>query len=200
MRLFSKDFAHEQRLPLVCAFGTFESKRFHMRENLNPHLAWTDAPSGTASFALICDDIDCPDVDQAAWSGGPFPKSFGMRVFCHWLLVDIPSTMTEIARGEFSDGAYVRGKPGPHAKHGTRQGSNDYTDFFAANGGLFKGTYYGYDGPWPPEGAKPHRYVFDLYSLSVPVLDSLQGTFEKKDVLAAIEGKVLAKASLTGMF
>ncbi len=51
-------------------------------ENLSPPLAWSDAPSETQSFALLCDDPDAP-------SG----------VFHHWALYDIPADRTELAEG-----------------------------------------------------------------------------------------------------
>ena len=42
--------------------------RVAFAENISPHLAWSDAPEGTRSFALICHDFDCPssgeDVNQ----------------------------------------------------------------------------------------------------------------------------------------
>ena len=55
--------------------------------NVSPPLAWSGAPSGTKSFALIVDDPDAPD--PAA------PK----RVYVHWVLYDIPATVTELAEG-----------------------------------------------------------------------------------------------------
>jgi Raf kinase inhibitor-like YbhB/YbcL family protein len=42
-------------------------------ENLSPPLAWTGAPEGTQSFALIVDDPDAP-----------------RGTFTHWMLFDIP--------------------------------------------------------------------------------------------------------------
>ena len=45
-----------------------------------PPLAWTGAPSGTKSFALIVDDPDAPDPNA--------PK----RTYVHWVAYDIPPT------------------------------------------------------------------------------------------------------------
>ena len=56
--------------------------------NVSPPLAWSGAPTGTKSFALIVDDPDAPD--PAA------PK----RVYVHWVLYDIPATVAELAEGE----------------------------------------------------------------------------------------------------
>ena len=56
--------------------------------NVSPPLAWSGAPAGTKSFALIVDDPDAPD--PAA------PK----RVYVHWVLYDIPATVAELTEGE----------------------------------------------------------------------------------------------------
>lgn len=54
----------------------------------------------------------------------------------------------------------------------------------------------GYGGPCPPSGA--HRYYFRLYALDT-VLDLPAGA-SKKDLLSAVEGHVLAEASLMGLY
>jgi len=197
MRIYSGDFGDMERLPLSCTFGTFELGRFRFRENRNPHLAWTGVPKGTRSLALICDDLDAADVDQESWASGKLPRDVQARVLCHWVLVDLPATLRELGHGEMSDGAYAGGKKGPGARHGARQGLNDMTGFFS--GGLLEGQYFGYDGPCPPEGARPHRYVFELYALDVEVL-AVEGSFAKAHAAAAMEGHVLARATLTGLF
>jgi Raf kinase inhibitor-like YbhB/YbcL family protein len=56
-------------------------------DNTPPPLAWTGAPEGTRSFALIVDDPDAPDPKA--------PK----RTFVHWLLYDIPPTASGLAAG-----------------------------------------------------------------------------------------------------
>ena len=73
-------------------------------EDLSPPLAWTGAPAGTRSFALVVDDPDAPD--PAA------PKV----VWVHWVLYDLPAGTTSLA-------------PGTSAKSlppGTREGLNDW--------------------------------------------------------------------------
>ena len=53
--------------------------------------------------------------------------------FFHWVLVDVPPAMRGVTEGEFSRGFTARGKPGPAAPHGARQGINDYTGWFAGD-------------------------------------------------------------------
>ena len=95
------------------------------------------------------------------------PASLPRVDFFHWVLVDLPPDARPIERGEFSDGVTARGKPGPHAPRGARQGINDYTGWFAGDKDM-AGNYFGYDGPCPPwNDALPHHYVFTLYALDV---------------------------------
>jgi phosphatidylethanolamine-binding protein (PEBP) family uncharacterized protein len=62
------------------------------------------------------------------------------------------------------------------------------------------GDYYGYDGPCPPWNDEiPHRYVFTLFALDVEKLP-LAGRFGGKEARAAIQGHVLAQASITGRY
>jgi hypothetical protein len=58
------------------------------------------------------------------------------------------------------------------------------------------GAGQGYTGPCPPSGE--HRYIFTLYALDgVPDIEAAAG---KAELLAAIEGKVLAEAELIGLY
>ena len=52
--------------------------------NLAPPLAWSDAPEGTRSFALVMDDPDAPH-----------------GTFTHWLLYDISPKTTELGDQPF---------------------------------------------------------------------------------------------------
>ena len=119
--------------------------------------------------------------------------------FFHWVLVDLPADAAPIERGEFSDGVTARGKPGPQAPRGARQGINDYTGWFAGDKDM-AGNYFGYDGPCPPWNDElPHRYVFTLMALDVARL-GVAGVFTGPDVRNAVAGHVLAKASVTGRY
>jgi len=68
--------------------------------DLSPPLDWVDAPEGTKSFALICDDPDAP-----------------MGTFVHWLLYDIPADRTTLREGIPAD---------PVVKGIGAQGKNDF--------------------------------------------------------------------------
>jgi len=201
MKLSSSSFADNQRIPGNCAFAVpHPTDHITLSSNRNPQLSWSDAPAPTKSLVLICHDRDVPSKgDDVNQEGRSIPASLPRVNFYHWVLVDIPSSLNAIVAAEFSDGVSARGKTGPEAKHGARQGLNDYTGWFAADKDM-SGKYFGYDGPCPPWNDEIlHHYVFSLYALdcaSCPV----NGVFQAGDVLKAIEGHVLAKASLTGIY
>lgn len=201
MQLRSDDFADGQPLPTRLAAGKPDGNgQGTFSDDLNPHLAWTDVPPGTRSFVLICHDPDVPsrgdDVNQ---TDREVPADLPRVDFFHWVLVDLPATRTSIARGEFSQGFVPGGKPGPAAAHGTRQGLNDFTGWFAADAAM-AGSYFGYDGPFPPfNDAIVHHYVFTLYALSVERV-AVEGAFTGPQVRDAIAPYVLGRAELTGTY
>jgi Raf kinase inhibitor-like YbhB/YbcL family protein len=73
-------------------------------KDISPPLAWSDAPAGTKSFALIVDDPDAPD--PAA------PK----MTWVHWVLYNIPASAKELPEAV---------KP-TALPQGTREGMNDW--------------------------------------------------------------------------
>src|SRR5690625_141885 len=127
------------------------------------------------------------------------PADLPRTHFYHWVLVDLAADTREIPEGAYSDGITPRGKAGPLALDGTRQGLNDYTQWFAGDHDM-NGDYFGYDGPCPPwNDSIVHRYVFTVYALDVAEVD-VTGRFTGPDVLKAIDGHVLAQASITGLY
>lgn len=203
MKITSDTFPDGGMMPDECAFGLLgPDKQYVFGLNRNPHLAWSGLPKGTRSLALINDDLDVPvKLDSFNKEGSVVSKSLSRRTLCHWVLVDLPPDGPPIALGEFSEGVTVRGKPGPHAPRGTRQGINEYTEWFASHKDeKMMGNYFGYDGPCPPWNDEiPHRYVFTLYALDAPRLQ-LDGPFTKAQALQAMKGRVLAEASVTGLY
>lgn len=127
-------------------------------QDVSPPLSWSGFPPAVKAFAFVVDDPDAP--------GG---------VFTHWVLFNIPSTVTELPTGV---------KKQPSIEGLGLQGKNDFGDL-------------GYGGPCPPRG-RPHRYVFRLYALDAPL--NLKAGATKADVLKAVEGHTLGMAELTGTY
>lgn len=201
MRLTTTAFAELEAIPPEYAFGKIDPRtRSSLSENLNPDFAWNDVPVGTRSFVMLCHDPDVPSKpDDVNQEGRSVPANLPRVEFFHWVLIDLPTSMTKIACGEFSNGVTSRGKAGPQAARGARQGINDYSGWFATDKDM-SGDYFGYDGPCPPwNDSIPHRYVFTLYALNVARL-GLEGKFTGSDVRRAMQGKVLAQCSVTGRY
>lgn len=201
MKLTSTSWADGARIPARHAAGKPDpATTVTFSDNVSPQFAWSGVPAGTKSFALICHDPDVPsrgdDVNQP---GREVPAELPRVDFFHWVLVDLPPTLTGLAEGEFSRGFTPRGKPGPDSLHGARQGLNDYTGWFAANADM-SGSYHGYDGPFPPfNDALMHRYVFTLLALDLERLP-VEGSFTGAQAREAMRGHVLAEASFSGTY
>ncbi len=202
MQLISQSFQDGQAIPGEFAFAVPDrAAHVALSSNRNPHLAWRDVPSGTQSFVIVCHDPDVPSKgDDVNQEGREVPASLPRVDFFHWLLLDVPTTVTEIPAGAHSNSVTPRGKSGPVAPGEGRHGINDYTAWFAGDEQM-KGDYYGYDGPCPPwNDALVHRYIFTVYALAVPAL-AVNGPLDGANVRAALAtAPVLAKASLTGLY
>ena len=201
MKLTTTAFSELEAIPPEYAFGKIDPKsRVSLSENLNPDFAWNDVPVGTRSFVLLCHDPDVPSKgDDVNQEGRVIPANLPRVDFFHWVLIDLPTTMTKIACGEFSNGVTARGKAGPQAAHGARQGINDYTGWFAGNPEM-GGQYFGYDGPFPPfNDSLVHHYVFTLYALDIERVP-VEGAFTGAQLRAAIAGHVLDAATYSGTY
>lgn len=201
MHLRSDSFRPYDRLPAAFAFGEHDPENhFRFAGNRNPHLAWSGVPEGTRSFALICVDHDVPSVgDDVNQEGRTVPIDLPRAPFYHWVLIDLPAGLREIAEGSHADGVVAKGKSGGASPDGGLAGLNNYTDWFAGNADM-GGQYFGYDGPAPPwNDERVHGYRFQLFALDVPTL-GLSGAFTGPEVLEALQAHTLAKAEIIGLY
>ena len=162
MKLTSPAFARGAAIP---------AKYTGVGADVSPPLSWANAPVGTKSFALICDDPDAPS--RAA------PRPEGPWV--HWVVYNIPANTRELP-------AAVTRRAELALPVGARQGIND-----------FGSDNVGYRGPMPPKGTGPHRYFFKIYALDRH-LDLPARIATKKSLLAAMKGHILAEGELMGTF
>jgi len=200
MELRSESFPNDGPIPGEFAFCVpADEGHVAMAPNRNPHLAWSGAPEGTKSFALICHDPDAPSqADDANQEGKTIAHDLARVDFFHWVLVDIPPAVTSIAAGAHCDGVTARGKSPGRAPVGV-QGINDYTSWFEGDADM-AGDYAGYDGPCPPwNDERLHHYHFTIYALDVESV-GVDGSFSGQQAREAIEGHVLAKASWVGTY
>jgi Raf kinase inhibitor-like YbhB/YbcL family protein len=201
MKFTSESFADGGAMPAHCAFCIPDAaSHAKLGQNRNPQLAWSDLPKGTQSVVILCHDPDVPSKgDDVNKEGRTIPASLTRANFVHWVLIDMPASGSPIRDGEFSSGVTPKGKSGPIAARGTRQGLNDYTAWFQ-NDEKMAGDYFGYDGPCPPwNDSIPHHYVFALFALDQEKCP-VQRKFTAADVLKAMKGHVLGTAKLTGLY
>jgi Raf kinase inhibitor-like YbhB/YbcL family protein len=196
MRIRSNSFNDGGHIPPEFAMGAMEG----FGGNRNPQLAWDEVPAGTRSFVLLCVDPDAPtDASLAGKAGVEIPVDHARGDFVHWVMADIDAGVREIEAGSCSDGIVAKGKHHPHGPKGARQGLNDYTGWFAGDADM-GGDYFGYDGPYPPANdLRLHRYFFRLFALDVATL-GLPAKFAAADVRGAMDGHVLAEASIHGTY
>jgi Raf kinase inhibitor-like YbhB/YbcL family protein len=201
LNIISNNIQDGAAIPAPFAFGRPDPEtHIALSDNRSPHVSWSGAPEGTRSFALLCIDPDVPTVgDDVNQEGRVVPADLPRADFVHWVLVDMPASCSELGEGECGSGVVARGKQEPAGPTGSRQGVNDYTNWFAGDADM-AGTYKGYDGPCPPWNDQLlHHYVFTVYALDVEELP-VSGDFTAKDVKKAMAGHILAEASLTGSY
>jgi len=159
--------------------------------NISPSVSWSRGPAATRSYALIMTDLDVPqDLSLINKPGVTISADTPRVPFIHWVLVDIPPSVTRLHKGEESAGFVLKGKPVGPTDHGVR-GANVYTFFYPRDSDL-AGPRGGYDGPCPPNNdLVPHRYVTYVYALDVATL-GLSGLFFGEDAQRAMQGHILA--------
>ena len=92
----------------------------------------------------------------------------------HWVLFNIPGEVNILTEGVPADKVL---------KDGTLQGRNSWHQIR-------------YGGPCPPGGT--HRYIFTLYALDGKL--KLEAGAERREVLHAMQGHILAEAKLMGTY
>jgi len=200
MKLTSRSITNGERIPDTHAFcipdpGTTVTQG----PNRSPHLAWSEIPEGTKSFAVLCVDVDVPTVgEDVNQEGRSVPADLERTDFYHWVLVDVPVSVRELEEGRDSDGVTPGGKDLGETEYGVR-GRNDYTAWFAGDEEM-GGTYGGYDGPCPPwNDERIHRYHFRVFALDRPSL-GLIGDFGGAEALEAMGGHILDEARIVGTY
>ncbi|HEX4475966.1 MAG TPA: YbhB/YbcL family Raf kinase inhibitor-like protein [Polyangiaceae bacterium] len=146
--------------PAYAAGSSMPAKYTCEAGDTSPPLAWSGVPAGTKSLALVIDDPDAPDPAAPT------------KVWVHWVVADIPPSVTGFAEGAASSGLPA----------GAVAGTNDFG----------KATY---GGPCPPTGR--HRYFHELYALDA-VLGLSSPT--KAALESAMNGHVLGKAELIATY
>lgn len=201
MELRTSSFEDGGPIPARYAFAEpHPEEKVTLSDNVNPALSWNDVPDGTKSFALTCHDYDVPSKgDDVNQEDREVPADLPRVDFFHWVVVDLPPDLRSIDEGEFASGVETGGKDGGEGPHGCREGLNDFTGWFEGDEDM-GGHYHGYDGPAPPwNDSIIHHYVFTLYALDIESTP-VSGSFTGHEVRDAIEGHVLAEASVTGTY
>lgn len=200
MKVSVKGFENGAPIPAKFAFGQIPDEgHFALSDNINPEISWSDAPDGTKSFAIICHDPDVPssgeDVNQ---EGKIVPADLPRVDFYHWVVMNIPESVSTIDEGADSSSVTATGKDAGQTPYGLT-GTNSYTDWFAGDPDM-GGDYGGYDGPCPPwNDSIIHHYHFTVYALDVEHLE-MGARFTGSDAAMAIKNHVLAKASYMGTY
>jgi Raf kinase inhibitor-like YbhB/YbcL family protein len=124
----STDVTDGQQLPTSAVHGSAGGG------NTSPALSWDGAPDGTKSYVVTCFDPDAP-VPGGFW---------------HWIAVNIPASVTELAAGAGAGDASLPG--------GAFHVRNDFSS-------------RDFGGAAPPQGDVPHRYYFVVHAVDVEALE-----------------------------
>jgi Raf kinase inhibitor-like YbhB/YbcL family protein len=127
-------------------------------ENTSIGLKWQPVPAAQ-SYALLFDD-----------------RAPVARNWVHWLVADIPITVTEIAEGA--------------SRTAMPEGSRELVTSWGKKG---------YDGPQPPIGSGNHEYVATLFALDTAKL-SVPENPSRSEFLNAVEKHEITREEWSGFF
>ncbi len=122
------------------------------------------AENSTIGAEFLFNGAGCTGANVSpalSWSGAPTEtRSFAITVYdpdapsgsgwWHWMVYDIPANVASLSKGAGNIGGVL--------PNNAKQGMTDY--------GVKQ-----WGGPCPPEGDKPHRYVFTIFALPFESLD-----------------------------
>ena len=100
----------------------------------------------------------------------PSPRHPRPTPWVHWVLWNLPAQASSLQEGSAGGG---------------HSGTSDFGK-------------PGWGGPLPPPGSGRHRYVFKVYALDTTL--NLAPTARKADLLAAMQGHILAQGELIGTY
>jgi Raf kinase inhibitor-like YbhB/YbcL family protein len=123
-------------------------------------------PNSTIAEAQVFKGFGCEGGNispSLSWKNAPAgTKSFAVTVYdpdaptgsgwWHWVIFNIPASVTSLPRG-------IGNTASGQTPKGAVQSRTDYGK-------------PGYGGPCPPQGDKPHRYIFTVYALKVDKIDA----------------------------
>jgi Raf kinase inhibitor-like YbhB/YbcL family protein len=96
------------------------------------------------------------------------------KKWVHWMVLNIPGETRKIQEGEDPP-----------------KGSSILLNSFRKPG---------YGGPQPPPGSGIHKYVFTVYALNVPRINTKNKFLSEAQLLKLLKGKILEKASFYGTY
>ncbi len=152
------------------------------------------ADGGTLSERHVYSGFGCSGDTLSpalSWSGAPAgTKSFVVTAYdpdaptgsgwWHWVLYDLPASTSSLPEG-------VGRKAGQALPEGAVEGVSDYGSA-------------GFGGACPPQGDKPHRYVFTVHALKVEKLEPPLANASPALIGFLVHFNKLASASVTATY
>lgn len=183
----SKNIVFWVMMPLLLFCSCNDSKQADLPAEGDKKMEINITSSAFADGGLIPSKYTCDGADISPplqWDAIPEgTKSIAlisddpdapMGTWVHWVLFNLPAETKELAENV---------PPDETLPSGARQGVSDFGRI-------------GYGGPCPPSGT--HRYFFKIYALDTTL--DLQAGANKRQLLKAMEGHILAQGQLIGKY